>query len=319
MKLSIIIPAYNVEKYIDACLESVVKQDVQYSDYEIIVINDGSTDSTLQHIQHYTINFPHIIVINQTNQGQSVARNIGAQIAHGEYIWFVDSDDIICSNCLNGLLKICNHLQTDMFCVGPSMPYTRFLPNDFLNNKAYILEIFDRVNWIKNKFDVLGPWSYIIKRSFWIENDLKFIPGISYEDTECISRCLYYAKRISGLAKFSVYNYVQRKESIMHSPFDWKKIQSLSSLIKSLNTFISQVVTEPFFDSYYSEICIGAYIDGLKQFALNKSLRVHLKEYIKLIQNAGGVKNLNTNIPIARRIYRLIAVHFPYLFVKMVR
>ena len=317
MKLSIIIPAYNVEKYIDICLESITKQDLPYSDYEIIIINDGSTDSTLRHIQEYTIKFSNLVIINQTNQGQSVARNIGVQVAHGEYIWFIDADDYICSNCISNLLKICDHLQTDMFCVAPSIPFVDFMPNDFLINKTYLLNIYDGKNWVKERQDILVPWGYIIRRAFWLEHHFEFIPGISYEDAECMSRSLYYAKRISGLAKFSVYNYVQRDTSIMHSPFNWEKVQSFPILIKSLNTFIKQVVNDPFFVSYYKEICIGAYINGLKQFAINKSLRKYFKEYIKLVKNAGGVQNTKTSIPIIQRIYRFIAIYFPYLFVKI--
>ncbi len=129
MKLSFILPAYNVEDYIDACLDSVTTQDIPTADYEIIVVNDGSTDSTPAHIQRYAERFPNIIIINQENRGQSAARNAGLEKARGEYVWFVDSDDTVCFNCLRFLLDACDRLQTDMLCVGPSIPFTKTLPS----------------------------------------------------------------------------------------------------------------------------------------------------------------------------------------------
>lgn len=100
MKLSIIIPIYNVEKYLRVCLDSCLKQDVPKSSYEIITVNDGSPDSCDKIIEEYYTKFPNIRVITQKNSGLSVARNNGLNIARGEYVWFVDSDDYITTNCL---------------------------------------------------------------------------------------------------------------------------------------------------------------------------------------------------------------------------
>ena len=102
--LSVIIPAYNVEKYIEACLESVLNQDVSFS-YEIIVVNDGSTDRTPWILKKYESN-NKVKIIHQTNQSLSVARNTGIEYARGEYLCFVDSDDEIAENSLAVLMNV---------------------------------------------------------------------------------------------------------------------------------------------------------------------------------------------------------------------
>lgn len=314
MKLSFIIPAYNVENYIDACLESILNQDLNPEDYEIVVVNDGSTDSTLQHILKYKNSHPHFRVIDQENQGLSMARNNGVSQANGEYIWFVDGDDTICPNCLKILLGICDSWQTDMFCVGPSIPFKQTFPHNFIENDN-ITALFTGESWIKSNQAVIGAWAYIIKRRFWIDNDLKFVRGISFEDTECMSRSFYFAKRISGLNRFSVYNYIQREQSIMHSKFDLKKLRSILVLIKSLNDFSRSLINDSFFYSYYRKICLGAYMSGLKQIANNQDLKTFLDEYVSETKRYGGVKITASSF--FERLYQFIAIHFPSLFIRI--
>ena len=98
MLISVIIPVYNVEKYLDRCLESIESQ--TYSELEIILIDDGSTDGSLQILQQFEENNTNVTIIDKANEGVSVARNICLSSAKGDYIWFVDSDDLIQSNIL---------------------------------------------------------------------------------------------------------------------------------------------------------------------------------------------------------------------------
>ncbi|HFL1539525.1 TPA: glycosyltransferase family 2 protein [Enterobacter asburiae] len=101
-KFSIIVPIYNVELYLEDCIQSVLHQSFQ--NYELICVNDGSTDSSLEILKSF--NDPRIKILDQINQGQSVARNSALDIASGEYAWFVDSDDKIAENSLNALDEI---------------------------------------------------------------------------------------------------------------------------------------------------------------------------------------------------------------------
>lgn len=315
MKLSMILPAYNVSGYIDACLECVTTQDIPADDYEIIVVNDGSTDDTPQHIERWAARHRNIKVINQENQGLSAARNRGLELATGEYIWFIDSDDTICPNCIGRLLAACDRLQTDMFCVGPSIPFSNKFSQDFDVSSCISDVCIGGGNWIQSGQAVLGAWCYIIRRDFWLLHDLKFVKGISYEDTECMSRSLYFVGKICGLSKFSVYNYVQRRGSIMNSKPNLKKLKSHSTIIKTLSAFAKSVANDKFFVNYYSSIISNIYVSGLKIMAKDEGLRHYLPEYLRQVREAGGVRNMAQSLP--KKIYRFIAIHFPRLFLKI--
>lgn len=104
MFLSIVVPVYNAEKYIANCLDSLLCQDIDISEYEIICINDGSTDNSLAILQEYAEKHGNIILIDKPNGGVAAGRNLGMEKAQGEYIWFVDADDWVARNCL-GVIK----------------------------------------------------------------------------------------------------------------------------------------------------------------------------------------------------------------------
>lgn len=106
MKLSFIVPVYNLEDYIEECIMSLLNQDLSHSEYEILCINDSSTDSSLEILKRLAKEHTNIIIINQENQGVSAARNNGIKNAKGEYIWFVDGDDLIARNCLKFMLHL---------------------------------------------------------------------------------------------------------------------------------------------------------------------------------------------------------------------
>ena len=100
MFLSFIVPVYNTEMYLRECLDSLLTQDIPYDDYEIICVNDGSTDGSLQILREYERNCSNVTVIDQANSGVSTARNAGLDIARGQYIWFIDSDDVVLHDIL---------------------------------------------------------------------------------------------------------------------------------------------------------------------------------------------------------------------------
>ena len=105
MKLSIIIPAFNAASYIEKCVRSCEKQDVKKDEYEVIIVDDGSTDNTKDCVKTLQKEFSNIIYIFQENARQGAARNNGLRIAKGVYIWYVDADDWIEENCLGEILR----------------------------------------------------------------------------------------------------------------------------------------------------------------------------------------------------------------------
>ena len=105
IQLSIVIPIYNVENYLDTCLSSVMTQDIPLTDYEVILINDGSSDGSLVIAERFAAQYSNVRLISQENRGLSGARNRGIEEAQGEYIWFIDSDDYIEIDCISVLLE----------------------------------------------------------------------------------------------------------------------------------------------------------------------------------------------------------------------
>lgn len=117
-KLSIIVPVYNVEEYLEECLNSLINQNVSYDLYEIICIDDGSPDNCGVILDEYKKKYPYITVIHQENAGQAMARNAGLAVASGEYIWFVDSDDFIPNYAVNRIISSIKNHNADIFWIG---------------------------------------------------------------------------------------------------------------------------------------------------------------------------------------------------------
>ena len=114
MKLSIIVPVYNVESYIRSCVESLFMQGLDEQDFEVILVNDGTKDDSFEKIKDYIYEHRNVMRIDQENQGLSGARNTGMKYATGQYVLFVDSDDLIVKGCLSKLLPIAIETSADL-------------------------------------------------------------------------------------------------------------------------------------------------------------------------------------------------------------
>ena len=113
-QLSVIVPCYNVEGYLERCLTSLVHQNIDADAYEVLLIDDGSTDGTAAICDRYAAQYPQVQAIHQANAGQGAARNTGLDLAQGKYVWFVDSDDFVTENCFQQLLTISESNDLDI-------------------------------------------------------------------------------------------------------------------------------------------------------------------------------------------------------------
>ena len=118
MFISFIVPVYNVEMYLRECLDSILKQDLPYNEYEIICVNDGSTDKSIELLREYPNRYANVYIIDKHNAGVSSARNAGLDVARGEYVWFVDSDDFIGCNILKMLKGYLVDVKVDVLQFG---------------------------------------------------------------------------------------------------------------------------------------------------------------------------------------------------------
>lgn len=210
IKLSIIIPVYNVEKYVAQCLDSCINQTgVSHNNYEIIVVNDGTPDNSMEIVNRYQKLYPSLITIHeQDNGGLSAARNSGIDIAKGEYVWFVDSDDWIVEGCLKYIInKLTETNDVDLLQIQAK-------EFDGQNtDKIFLYKYFDG---LLTGTDCIGNGGLpccavvtICRTSFLKNNGLRFVPGILHEDSEFKPRAVYLAKNIAFLDKFC---YVVRRE-----------------------------------------------------------------------------------------------------------
>ena len=283
IKLSIIIPIYNVEKYIEKCLLSCINQDIPSSDYEIIVINDGSKDNSLAIVNEIAIQYNNIIIDSQENKGQSTTRNKGLSLAKGEYIWFVDSDDWIAENCLSEIITILykNNLEALL------LSWAKATNNDRTRH-AFRAElegkIFTGKDLLKmNQWEHGNPFT-IYKKDFLLKNNLSFINGILHEDTEFTPRAYYLLKKIS-IWDAIVYYYRYNPESTTQT-INPKRAFDLITIANSLYDFCMKVVENEYKIFFYDLISLVinnalfiARQTGDKQVkkTLNKKMNGHKK------------------------------------------
>ena len=251
LKLSVIIPVYNVAPYVRKCVESVLAQDLNPMDYEVILVDDGSTDgsgaicdelaqSTIAGTAHYPQST--IYVIHQENQGLSAARNAGIAVAKGKYIQFVDSDDYLEPNVLGGLVEQMEREQLDVLRfdyqnvkINPqstihnpqSEAYEVFEPNKTPRQVDKCTEITDGETYLNTRMGyACYAVQFMIRRSSLTPSSVSaspegegsdtgclFTPGIYFEDTDWTPRMLLRAQRVNATTTI-VYNYLMREGSI---------------------------------------------------------------------------------------------------------
>lgn len=232
IKFSLIVPVYNIENYIEKCIDSILKQ--TYNNFELIIVNDGSTDSSLNKISRFTDD--RIKILNKENGGLSSARNYGLKYVTGDYIWFVDGDDYISENALQDFYAI---LNKDKFDIIMFKSYIEKNGNITIPKERY----FNNTG-TKCILSPVSAWSKIFNTAFFIENNFNFIDGRIYEDLEVIPFIISKTDSIFFLDKPEYY-YVQREGSIMNSNKSFKgnrddKFVVLDNLInkfKQNNTF----------------------------------------------------------------------------------
>lgn len=233
MELSIIIPMYNVESYIGRCLRSCFAQDLEENEYEILIINDGSTDDSLHIASEMIKCHPNARVISQANGGLSAARNTGIDNAQGQYLFFVDSDDWIETNCLKKIIFTCNRLKLDILRICAA----NITGNGAIRRNSYQEDIIERgIDVLKKGVVYCAPFS-IYRRDFLNQYGLRFYPGIYHEDNEFTPRSYFYAQRVSSLNDVLYYVY-SNPESITRKP-NPKKAFDVITVMDSLREFSS--------------------------------------------------------------------------------
>ena len=213
--LSIIVPVYNMQKYLPECLDSLLAQDILADDYEIICIHDGSTDSSAEILNKYGREHANIRVIHKENGGVSSARNLGIENARGDYLWFVDSDDFVAPNCLGKLRMLAEQYHPQMI---------RFNYQSVTENQSYSQTAFEGMDgsvevYSAGHAEICADycWISLINRELVCENHILFDYGMKYcEDVT------FYMQAVVSLSKDfvvfpkNIYYYRQVATSAIH-------------------------------------------------------------------------------------------------------
>ncbi|MDY3001340.1 MAG: glycosyltransferase [Romboutsia timonensis] len=259
--LSIIIPIYNVEKYLTKCIESVINQ--TYKNLEIILVNDGSTDNSKDIINKYSLIDSRIKVINKKNGGLSDARNVGIEIAKGDYIAFLDSDDWVELNMYEKLYSYIKQENADIAQCSYQKVYNEEVNNQKIKEEIKLISGKDSLYNLsgKNAGKTVVVWNKIYKRELF--NDIRFPKGKYHEDEFTTYKVLYKANKIVDLNLPLVY-YRQRDGSITNSKFNIKRLDALEAFNERL--------------AFYKE----KNLDELQQLTLVPILRLTNEFYIKI-------------------------------------
>ena len=233
MRFSIIIPVYNTDTYLDECLDSAVNQ--QYDDYEVVCVDDGSTDGSAGILKRYATQHPHIRIIHQENLGIGSARNTGLRAAQGDYILFLDSDDWLEADTLQVLSQHTG--QNDMVCFGGQRYFNHqqhYEAADPLTGEQ------DTTGWQYYCHHALEPRHFAFvcvvlrcyRRTFLLEHNLFFHEGIFHEDNLFTPIVCYHARRVAVIDR-TLYSYRVREHSIMtsRSCTHWQNLITTANLL----------------------------------------------------------------------------------------
>ena len=212
MKLSIIIPIYNSEKYLARCLGSVLDAIGKYGEAaEIILVENNSTDKSWEIIKQYCKKYPQVMRAEKcATQGAAAARNYGVKKARGEYLWFVDADDTVHHDAVSKLLKIATETKADLVMTGMRRVY----PD---GHTDYLSAVRTEEKNYKSRFVRygLGPMQLLIRRAWWKANSFKFTEGRIHEDMELMSALILYTDNYAYVDE-PLYNYYQNPDSVLH-------------------------------------------------------------------------------------------------------
>lgn len=234
--ISIIIPVYNVASYLEEFFISLMNQ--TFSNFELIIIDDGSTDSSLQIIKKYAHHFKEFILIEQSNKGVSIARNIGLQRASKDYVIFLDPDDYLNKNYLKRMLEISLKTDSDIVICNYK-EFSDILEVNQNDNNSSPRIIKKSGEYCCNqmlKMNIEGYlWNKMFKRIQLIKNNFTFESGRYIQDWFPVFKQLYYSNNVSFTDEV-LYYYRQRESSTLHRK-EFKKLQDSEHAVKLIVNF----------------------------------------------------------------------------------
>ena len=289
-RLSIIVPIYNVEAYLAECLDSLVLQNLDPASYEILCINDGSTDGSLTILKSYREKYPQIVIVDKPNGGVSAARNDGLRKAEGRYVWFIDSDDIVAHNSLARLLEIAEgenleclvfgrHTFEDGATVDPTFHDSDRI--DIVTDPREIHEATSQRNAQNSTvYFRKATWFMLYDRAFLLSHEMFYNEAMSHNEDEVYTYfCRKYLRRV-GYFHALVYFHRSRLGSLAKSDDEPKRKKYFSSLAIKFGVYLKELNTlseedPPVYNYMKKQVCETAVV------ALYQLLLVNDRRFIK--------------------------------------
>lgn len=309
--ISIVVPVYNVEIYLDKCIKSIVGQ--SYRNLEIILVDDGSTDNSLNICNFWIDKDERIKIIHKKNGGLSSARNAGIDIATGDYIAFVDSDDYIDNEFVAKLLNKMLETDSDIVCCG----YYEIINGERnISNKKLICGEYTKKEALEMliKWDIQDyAWNKLYRRSLF--ENIRYPEGRNYEDMATTYKIFLKANKVTVIGE-KLYNYLIRKGSISNTDNNKRYIKDMRDTIEIYNERIGNI------SLVYSEfkiLTIEQMMDRIDFFlniatledVVDMSSRIsrYVKPYVKLLCNS-------REVPIKRKFKIFIMYAFPKQYIN---
>ena len=276
-KISIIVPVYNVESYASKCIESIIKQ--TYENLEILIVNDGSTDTSGDICEYYAQKDNRIIIIHQKNQGLSMARNNALEIAGGDYIGFVDSDDWIATDMYSVLYKnaveydadisVCNYYYVS--ASGELSPHS---------NEHRGIKVFEGIYKLMHNIRLFNScvWNKLYKRHLF--DDIRFPKGKTYEDIFITHKLIDNANKVVMSSECKYY-YLQRESGITLSTFNPNQMDNLEAYIER-HKYIS--AKYPALEKTYRKHIFLSLLWGMRRAYISNRIEKYKEILIKYIE-----------------------------------
>lgn len=295
LKLSIIIPMYNAEKYIEECLDSILNSNLPKKMYELVIVNDGSKDKSPEIAKGYSSKFSNVTYLTQENQGQSTARNYGIKTCKGEYVWCVDADDKVISEQLPKIIEVLDEYRNldilgiqlqnvteegqylDIECSQPTLEHNKVLSG---------------VEAILSGYNPSSICALITKKQLFIDNNIFFVKGITHQDVELTYRLMPCAQKVV-FSDIVPYLYIYHPNSTSKSMVPEKKIKYIKDDIYIINSFRRLALSYKDINPQLYSVIFNRSQNVL--FGLVYSLYKNKKEWGKLGINSVIIEELKEN------------------------
>lgn len=295
LMLSIIIPMYNAEKYIEECLDSILNSNLPKKLYELVIVNDGSKDKSPEIAQNYAAKYSNVTYLTQENQGQSTARNYGIKTCKGEYVWCVDADDKVISEQLPKIIEALDEYKNldilavqlqnvteggqylDVECSQPMLEHNKVLSG---------------VEAVLSGYNPSSICALITKKQLFIDNNIFFVKGITHQDVELTYRLMPCATNVV-FSDITPYLYIYHPNSTSKSMVPEKKIKYIKDDIYIINSFRRLALSFKDINPQLYSVIFNRSQNVL--FGLVYSLYKNKKEWGKLGINSVIIEELKKN------------------------